>query len=442
MTCRIAIVGGGIGGLFLALVLKKLASSPKLTVDVYEAESAFAEVSAGITLWQRTRSIFSSFGLGGALDNRIISPPLILRKSDTKKPLTFHTFDIPHGSITLPRGDMIQLLVDNLELDATSRVHVHFSKRLQTYQQDASGVTLHFDDGSSSRADILVGADGIGSPTRKTMYSSIAERLSQDDHQDAESFAQRFQLTWTGTYAYRALLEREKLAAISPGSTMLKGGFMWCGSGKHVVSYPISPNLINLLFFDTVPGGLGKVLTGSQATRASKDEIVDLYEGWEDDLCIAAQNIGHVTKWAISHVRDLPQYADGRVVLLGDSAHAMSTHFGAGAGQAIEDAYILGRILAHPKVATKNVGEALKVYDAVRRPIAAGMVERSLRAGFLYEFHPDYLPAGIDTAQLCAGDRGELQKLADELQEMVSAHWTEMPEADWERARGMLEDRL
>lgn len=161
-------------------------------------------------------------------------------------------------------------------------------------------------------------------------------------------------------------------------------------------------------------------------------------------------------KWAISQVRGLPHYVDGRVALLGDSvclalqspcidfntyfkAHAMTTHFGAGAGQAIEDAYILGRLFAHPATKSENVTEALRIYDAIRRPIGNDAVERSLRLGFLYEFVEEHLPPGIDAVKIYAGDRDELQKVVDAILDIWSFHSDSMPEQDWLRAQEMLE---
>ncbi|GJE94240.1 FAD/NAD-binding domain-containing protein [Phanerochaete sordida] len=442
MVLRVAICGGGIGGLSLALILKNFQASQPLTIDVYEAESTFSSVGAGITLWQRTRSIFAALGLQLVLENRALSPPLMLRKSDTKEPFTFDELPVPYGSIALPRAEMVQLLVECLEPNSTPGLAIHFAKRLSSYQQDGDGVTLHFADGSSASADLLVGADGIGSAARRTMYADIAERTSRSDPEKAAAVLESARPTWSGTYAYRTLLPRERLQAVSPNNVMLGEAMIWCGSGKHVISYPISPTIINILFYDTIPGGLGQPLSGPPVVSATKEEIVELYQDWEDDLCIAAENIGEVSKWAISHIRNLPQYADGRVVLLGDSAHAMSTHFGAGAGQAIDDSYILGRILTHPGVTTANLVDALKVYDAVRRPIADDITERSLRTGFLYELHPDYVPAGTDLDKLRAGDPAELRRITDEARRMSRFHWAEMPEQDWERARALLERQI
>ena len=238
--------GGGIGGLSLALVLKKFMAPSALAVDLYEAESEFTEMGAGITVWQRTRSIFASLDLQGALENRAVSPPLTLRKSDTKEPFAFHTLVIPRelcklhylresdvnlgritdGCIALPRVEMMRLLLESLNPDSSPFLTIHFSKKLASYDQDAHGVNLHFADGSSARADILVGADGLGSPTRKTMCASVTECTAAGDSEKAAAIQQRTQPTWTGTYAYRALLDRERLKGVSPHNVMLSSGFM------------------------------------------------------------------------------------------------------------------------------------------------------------------------------------------------------------------------
>ena len=78
------------------------------------------------------------------------------------------------------------------------------------------------------------------------------------------------------------------------------------------------------------------------------------------------------------------------------------------------------------------------MYDAIRRPIGNDVVERSLTLGFLYELHPDYLAPDIDAARLRAGDRAELQKLADQMKQIWTFHWQDMPERDWERAQELL----
>lgn len=93
------------------------------------------------------------------------------------------------NSIAVHRVETLNLLFNKLKNSTKPSEHisVHFSKRITSYTQDSTGVTLHFHDGSSAQADVLVGADGIGSATRKTMYTKLADRArgtspGQADH--------------------------------------------------------------------------------------------------------------------------------------------------------------------------------------------------------------------------------------------------------------------
>jgi salicylate hydroxylase len=96
-TTELVLSGGGLGGLTLALVLKKYMVSPNITIDLYEAEPAFVEIGAGITLWQRTRLILNALGLADILEKRAVSPPLTFRKSDTKAPFSFYNLVVPRA---------------------------------------------------------------------------------------------------------------------------------------------------------------------------------------------------------------------------------------------------------------------------------------------------------------------------------------------------------
>lgn len=103
-----------------------------------------------------------------------------------------------------------------------------------------------------------------------------------------------------------------------------------------------------------------------------------------------------------------------------------------------QDAYILGRVLTHPLVNRDNITEALKVYDTIRRPFANEVCRRSLRLGFLYDLRAEYLPENVEVDKLRAGDREELLKVADDIEEIWSIHFKALPGEDWERASEML----
>ena len=81
--------GGGIGGLSLALVLRKYAPKFKFTIHLYETRPTFVEIGAGITISRRSQSILALLGLKDTFKNKTTSNPLTLRKSDTKDPFSF-----------------------------------------------------------------------------------------------------------------------------------------------------------------------------------------------------------------------------------------------------------------------------------------------------------------------------------------------------------------
>lgn len=105
------------------------------------------------------------------------------------------------------RADLLKALRENLH---DRRCTLHLNKKLVSYSQTEhhfSSVRLFFEDGTSADADVLIGADGINSSTRKTMFSKLGSNTE-------EQFASP---SWTGTYCYRALVDSSKLRQAMPG---------------------------------------------------------------------------------------------------------------------------------------------------------------------------------------------------------------------------------
>ena len=103
------------------------------------------------------------------------------------------------------------------------------------------------------------------------------------------------------------------------------------------------------------------------------------------------------SRWAIHTIPALPLFASGNIVLIGDAAHAMTPHQGLGAGHAIEDAYVLWRLLSHQSTTKNNLKSVLEIYDKVRRPFAQKTAARSLTNGFMFDFlDPRYEDAPLD----------------------------------------------
>jgi salicylate hydroxylase len=99
--------------------------------------------------------------------------------------------------------------------------------------------------------------------------------------------------------------------------------------------------------------------------------------------------------WALFDHPPAPTYYKGRLAILGDAAHASTPHQGAGAGQAIEDAYILTHLLGKIDSAA-DIEDAFRAYDSVRRPRSQKVVRTSRGAAALYEFEDDNVGADLD----------------------------------------------
>ena len=101
-------------------------------------------------------------------------------------------------------------------------MNTHFSKRLIDYQLKERGVILQFADGTEAEADILVGADGVRSATRGVMYRQMSMDCAYTDPMKSTRLLGFVQPTWSGIYAYRFLIDTERLLEKSPNhrSTM------------------------------------------------------------------------------------------------------------------------------------------------------------------------------------------------------------------------------
>jgi len=92
-------------------------------------------------------------------------------------------------------------------------------------------------------------------------------------------------------------------------------------------------------------------------------------------------------RWAIHTVKPLDYFVNGNVALLGDAAHAITPHQGTGAGQAIEDAYILSTVLGHRLTTRETITDALRIYDHIRRPFTHKAQERARLNGQYFTFN-------------------------------------------------------
>lgn len=132
------------------------------------------------------------------------------------------------GLTTFHRPEFLDCLASNLPKE---RVSVHFTKRLVSYTETPNSdmpFTLKFRDGSTSTCHVLIGADGVHSPTRRTLLELAAQKAetAQDGKGAAAELRQKIDPVWSGLTAYRMVISAEKLKALNPHHGALTGPYI------------------------------------------------------------------------------------------------------------------------------------------------------------------------------------------------------------------------
>ncbi|MFI9407921.1 FAD-dependent monooxygenase [Nocardia sp. NPDC052316] len=356
---KVAIVGGGIGGVSAALAVRRAGHE----VVCFERSGELGELGAGIQIGPNATRLLHRLGLSHALAAVAVEPVrLQIRRWSTGKIIK----EVDAGSrlaeiygapyYTLHRADLHRALIDAVPDGVIRPGH-----RCVGVDQDDDGVNLRFADGTDHRADIVIGADGLGSELRRLLHSG-APRFSRKA-------------------AWRVLVPAEAVAHLAEPPTTR----MWLGPGKHVVCYPISAGrLLNLAAAVPADGAD----TESWTRAGAVEEFAAATAGWDPALHTILSAATTTLRLPLFDRRPLEKTGLGRITLLGDAAHPMLPFFAQGAAQAIEDAWVLGRSLEG--VTAADAPDALRRYERARHARTATVQQRSIRNGDLFQ-----LPDGI-----------------------------------------------
>jgi len=218
------------------------------------------------------------------------------------------------------------------------------------------------------------------------------EAASKDNSEDKADLKQYIDPTFTGMSIYRSLVSAETLRKENPENISLKEMSVYVGKGRSFVTYPISKGtIINIAATVSDPSLTGTHYDGHWVSDATRDELVECFDNFEPDARTVVKLCEKPSKWALHVVKPLPFCVRNRVALIGDACHAMAPYMGAGAGQAIDDAFILGQLIAHPLTPLSRVQDALRIYEEIRFPFARSVASLSLEAGWLSTFNaPGY----------------------------------------------------
>jgi len=319
--CDVAIVGGGIGGLTLAIGLAK----GRLGVQIYEQDAELREIGAGVALGGNATRLLTELGVE-LTPVANVPPTLEFRRWKDGELLWSHPIgdwyrqETGAPYLTLHRSTLRHQLAAAVPSES-----IHLNHRLSGVAEESGGVHLQFDRGHDVFARVVVGADGVNSTVRRYVCGTVSP-------------------IYSGEIGFRGVIPTEKSPAL-PVPTSLH---IWCGPRTHAVFYGMDRGeLVNLLAVYE-PDRLPEWTRSSSRAPATTDQALSIFEryGWDGRILDLVRNIeGDMNFWALVDLPRLPRWSRGRVVILGDAAHAPLPHQGQGAGQAIEDAYTLGRIL-------------------------------------------------------------------------------------------------
>ena len=334
---RVAIVGGGIGGLTAALALIRQGIEP----IVLERTAQLTEIGAGIQIAANGTLVLRELGLEPALASVATVPLRYDYRDLATGRLLYHA---PLGAEAATRYGALMYNVHRADLLALLRGAlpdgiVRLGAECVSIAQDSRCATVTLRSGETIEADAVVGADGIHSVVREALHGP-------EDKQFAN------------IVMWRALVPAARLA----GLPLPVAGNYWFGIGRNVISYWVRGDLYSLLA--AVPAA--EVTRESWTESGDVAELLRSFDGAEPTVqkMLAAVESSFITGM---YYRDpAPQWGDGRISLLGDAAHAMVPYLAQGACRAIEDAWILATCLRRHGPAA--VPAALAEYELRRRP--------------------------------------------------------------------------
>lgn len=359
-TPHVLIAGGGVGGAALALFLQKAG----ISCAVYEAYPYTEGVGGGLNLAPNGMNVLDALGLAETLARQ----GTIARDSIFVDECGKLLGRLPYGdpklygqpSVSMSRAVLYRTLADEL---TRTGVRVHYSQRVTGVAERNGRVMVHFAGGDSAEGDLLIGADGVRSAVRQYV-------LPKGPHPQ-----------YTGMIGIGGFTP---LSALPPQSPIDIEALTYTFSGRG--------------FFGYGGGGGGSMLWWSNLFRPrefSHDELtcfdrgeiqaelLTRYKGYHQPVEALIKNTDTLLRVNVYDIQSLPAWHKGRVLLIGDAAHAVSPSAGQGASIALEDAMYLAMLL---RDCAGDVERAIDQFERHRKPRAEKVVAEGRRRGNDKEF--------------------------------------------------------
>jgi salicylate hydroxylase len=336
-SAPILISGGGIGGLATAYALARKG----FAVRVFEQSPEFREVGAGIQLGPNIFRVLEKLDLKDEILADAHRPPAQeMRDALTGKLIT----RIPLDDEFTQRFGQPYAVTHRADIHATflkacqssNLITLETSRRVDGYEDHGDSVSVKLENGERAKGAALIGCDG--------MWSSIRERIVGDGKPRV-----------SGHIAYRGVLKRQDV----PKDLWSPDVILWAGPRTHFVHYPLRRgelyNLVAVFHSDHYEEGWN--------AEGSKDVMWQHFKNEVPQVTRMLELINTWRMWVLCDREPVKNWAQGRVVLLGDAAHPMLQYLAQGACMATEDAVILAEKAA---ATPDDLPAAFKAYEQER----------------------------------------------------------------------------
>ncbi|MFE3824903.1 FAD-dependent monooxygenase [Streptomyces sp. NPDC059092] len=350
------VIGAGIGGLTTAAGLLRQG----IDTQVFEARPTPGRLltGGGFMLWHNSFLSLRRLGLDEAVAAGSVRMRFHEFRSDSGRRLARWHLDGPTERAGAPACALRRSTLHTVLTEAVGERRIRLSSRLTGYTQDADGVTARFDDGSTARGDVLIGADGLRSTVRAAMRGGFEPPPR-----------------YAGYTAWQAITRL-------PGESLVPTGTFFNLWGKGGLRFLYCRLNDKEVYWDAITSD--RAAAGIDTPRLSRGAaLADAYRDWPDPIGTIISSTDEEAILPVS-IHDRPPgggWSQGRVVLVGDAAHPMTLNLSQGAGQAIESGVVLADMLGRSE--PDAVPETLRAFEDARRARTADMVTTSWRIGTL-----------------------------------------------------------